>query len=175
MTNENRQTWDQDPSCELTEWSDWSPCNKECEQVRTREYKSRAARKRCSVLPGAPREQETIKCSDDCEPEEEEVRINSFSIRIQIWILIKNFFQEIPEDCPMGDWSDWSPCSASCGPGTMTRTRVKLTSGRGILSGDRDYTNDDDYEPCEGVSTQQEVECNKIDCESLYENARGVY
>lgn len=35
--------------------------------------------------------------------------------------------QERPDPmCPVSDWSDWSPCSASCGKGVRFRTRLLL-------------------------------------------------
>lgn len=34
---------------------------------------------------------------------------------------------EIPDPlCPVGEWSDWSPCSVTCGKGVKIRTRLLL-------------------------------------------------
>ena len=35
-----------------------------------------------------------------------------------------------PVDCTVGDWGDWTSCNATCGLGTMTRTRKKLVVER---------------------------------------------
>merc|ERR1719502_1345742 len=35
--------------------------------------------------------------------------------------------QDVPVDCVMGPWGEWTPCSDICGGGTQTRTRTVET------------------------------------------------
>ncbi|XP_076067387.1 spondin-1-like [Oratosquilla oratoria] len=92
--------------CMATEWSSWSHCAVTCGKgfmMRNRHYKNRMGRKKCAL------------------------ELNEKKICMA----------EIPE-CPQGadevinpactvtEWSDWSPCSVTCGPGISGRTRQFL-------------------------------------------------
>ena len=66
---------------------------------------------------------------------------------------------EIPcrVDCIMGDWSEWSGCSAACGKdGMMKRTRTVIASGK---NGGRKCPED-----------TQSIPCNNIPCYTYHLN-----
>jgi len=84
--------------CELNEWSEWSPCDKECDsglQTRSRTIKTAPSNggKQC----GATSEQRSCNT------------------------------QPCPVDCAVGPWGVMSPCDKPCGGGTQYRTRKILT------------------------------------------------
>ncbi|KAF2905119.1 hypothetical protein ILUMI_01056 [Ignelater luminosus] len=91
--------------CTTTAWSPWSECSSTCGIgfiSRTRHFVDYTARKKCPHVNIFERE----KCmGPPCANEE----------------------IEVPDPmCPVTDWSDWSPCSASCGKGVKLRTRLLL-------------------------------------------------
>jgi len=87
--------------CELSEWSSFSKCSKECGggvQTRTRRKISSPENggKACEVL------QETQPCNTgSCD-----------------------------RDCMLSDWSAWGACSQACDGGKMTRTKKVLMKSR---------------------------------------------
>ncbi|XP_017787467.1 PREDICTED: spondin-1 [Habropoda laboriosa] len=93
------------PFCETTEWGSWSECSSTCGpglKMRTRRFKDRMGRKRCPNVSLF----EKVKCMEAaCAPGLEE---------------------QIDPACKATDWSDWSPCSASCGKGVKLRTRLLM-------------------------------------------------
>ncbi|KAG5327913.1 SPON1 protein, partial [Acromyrmex heyeri] len=94
-----------DPLCETTEWSEWSECSNTCGiglKMRTRRFRDHRGRKRCPLVSLVEKE----KCMEPpCQAGTEEL---------------------LDPVCKVTDWSDWSPCSASCGKGVKLRTRLLI-------------------------------------------------
>lgn len=95
--------------CATSNWSPWSECSVTCGigfTMRTRYFKEKTGRKKCPHITTIEKD----KCMrPDCiggggEPQ-----------------------QQVQDPmCPTTEWSDWSPCSASCGKGVRIRTRLLL-------------------------------------------------
>lgn len=96
--------------CELEQWSPWSDCSSTCApavQARKRIFIHKKHQKHCRSVSKPPRLEQTRKCDlPACEQCEEE---------------------PCEEKCPnsrFSAWSIWTPCSSSCGPGVMMRSRI---------------------------------------------------
>ncbi|XP_063986743.1 spondin-1 [Diachasmimorpha longicaudata] len=91
--------------CEVSGWTEWSECSSTCGsgiRMRNRRFNNRMGRKKCPHVSLV----EKVECTGPpCAPGTEEV---------------------IDPSCKVTDWSDWSPCSASCGKGVKIRTRLLL-------------------------------------------------
>ncbi|CAG5081026.1 Similar to SPON1: Spondin-1 (Gallus gallus), partial [Cotesia congregata] len=111
------------PECATTEYSAWSSCSVTCGKglrmrtrsylipekaqmfncfrMKTRKFLNKMGRKKCPLVPVVDKE----KCMGPPCPSGSEL---------------------IDPTCPVTDWSDWSPCSASCGKGVKIRTRLLM-------------------------------------------------
>lgn len=84
--------------CKLSEWTEWSCCDKTCGGGQ------RMATRSVLALP----EWGAAACDGGLERAE----------------VCNNF--ECPQDCVWGNWSAWTLCSSTCGAGEMNRSRAKM-------------------------------------------------
>lgn len=95
----NTQACSERVDCEVSPWSDWTPCNKECgtgTQTRKRDI-IKKPQNGGTACPAQLELEETKSCNtQDC---------------------VK------PVDCEVGSWSEWGACDKPCGTGQQTRSR----------------------------------------------------
>ncbi|XP_031770909.1 spondin-1 isoform X4 [Apis florea] len=124
--------------CTLQQWSSWSSCSATCgnsHKTRSRNFKYKKHLKECKSIPDGPVLQQTIACEYILCPDvdkdevrklasqEEENENNDDSDDEE------DYEGEAPvmENCPeerYTQWSLWSPCSSTCGPGIQLRFRL---------------------------------------------------
>lgn len=128
-----------DAFCETTDWGHWSECSSTCGvgmKLRTRRFKDRMGRKRCPHVSLV----EKVKCMEPpCSSGLEEqidptckvffTRVSSIPLQFLAFLykfLDTLFGKSRKLVSQVTDWSDWSPCSASCGKGVKLRTRLLM-------------------------------------------------
>lgn len=89
--------------CDVTEWSDWSPCSVTCGKgikYKQRSYKNRDSRYTCKrQLTQRAHCEAPVPCRTPSHSSAED-----------------------PE-CVLTEWGQWSSCSVKCGKGVQTRSR----------------------------------------------------
>ena len=139
-------------NCVLSYWSDWSNCNKSCgpdlsgTQTRTRSVTvaadhggtgcaANSEQRHCSpgrcpihciVSPWAPWSTCTKSCGRGTSARTRSVLMHdSYGGYVCPELSASRGCNEHPcgVPCELGDWSEWSTCSTTCGEGTQRRTR----------------------------------------------------
>ncbi|XP_011500877.1 PREDICTED: spondin-1-like [Ceratosolen solmsi marchali] len=122
-------------ACQVTAWAQWESCSVTCGvgiKLRQRKYKNeKSAMKHNCNIPLSKR----IPCYTE-----------------------KNFIcppQEVDEKkCPMLPWSEWSPCTKTCGPESRTR--------------ERNFRSKEHHKKCKhlypSIELQQTMDCKNPSC-----------
>jgi hypothetical protein len=141
-----------DPMCTLTKWTVWSSCTVTCGRgvrTRTRSYERPEVYKRCSPHRDTPHLQQNDVCNgeggDRCDVFPEESKDRKLN-------------------CPMTEWSRWTPCSATCGKGRRMRTRLQVAYNEETKKMyehmEESYIGPLSMEDCLDVQVIDEVECD---------------
>lgn len=137
-------------SCEMTSWSEWTPCSKVCGGgQRTRQRDILVLPANGGSVCGAKNESEVCNatpCPMDCEVSDWtpwtncslncgggsqtrsrtilQAQLNGGTACPPVFESRKCNDQACPQNCQVSDWSIWGECSASCGPGARARFRA---------------------------------------------------
>ncbi|CAH0561042.1 unnamed protein product [Brassicogethes aeneus] len=149
--------------CATTSWDEWSPCSQPCgkgEMFRMRRYLNPDNADICSkkLVDKKACYGQTRNCHldrDDASHENQDAE--------------NEVEEEVNEDdrCELGDWSEWSSCSAMCGKGTKTRDR-KYKFGRYASFCGESAKNLQENEECDG-----DGECENYEEPEMDESCRS--
>jgi len=81
--------------CQWSTWTLWTPCSETCDGGETARSRHHVTEEQNGGVPCTGPPAESKKCST----------------------------QGCPADCEWGPWSQWTPCSTTCGGGSITRVR----------------------------------------------------
>ena len=144
-------------SCETTSWSEWQSCNATCGRgfrQRTRKFMHRLARKVCANVELVQKEP-CLGLEHSCTGLEGSREICQGSLGP-----CSDATELIESKCTVTNWSEWSPCTESCGKGIKLRTRL--------------YTNPYKSKNVCSVQLIQSLECMGDSCPTDRNDARSI-
>lgn len=113
------------PNCGVTPWGPWSECSSSCGsgfEVRTRRFEDRLGLKQCPFIELTERRKCSLPPCADTLP--------------------------VDPSCRLTNWSDWSPCSVSCGSGRKFRSRLVLVADEALRERCARYHSLSEERPC---------------------------
>ena len=122
----------EDSDCMVSTWDPWSHCSCSCNGIRERNRHIAYARGQ-----GQPCDNMPLKAIEHCNPIEGEKPPYGCNQR--------------PSDCIIGDWTEWSDCSSTCGVGQQERKRDILQqaqAGGKACDGNLMVTQQCNLKPC---------------------------
>lgn len=110
-------------NCQVTEWGDWSHCSASCGsgvKTRSRRYMEIDFASCTEDLS------ESVQCDNDCDSQGSQPTLSPQGRQPTFSPQVLRQGQGIPKKCQVANWSQWSPCSRTCGDGYQIRTRLYL-------------------------------------------------
>ncbi|XP_076643915.1 spondin-1 isoform X2 [Halictus rubicundus] len=180
--------------CALDDWSSWSSCTTTCgpgKMTRRRNFRHKKNRKQCKMIPDGPELQQTMDCPNhppcsDADPAADAEEVSETPIQEEdanddqdtgegkdypgeepAMKVTEEWLQNCSED-HYTEWSLWSPCSSSCGPGVQLRSRLVIKNWSSL--GD----NDEDISPEECKQQQAACIANIPTCDFSKEEAEQI-
>lgn len=146
---------DETGPCATTPWNDWSACSNPCGpgfMYRQRSYVTPENEEDCNKI--LVENQRCFGKSRGCNLDDEDEGATTGGEE-------ETTEEAVPEDerCELGEWSEWSSCSAVCGKGTRTRDRkYKYPQFSELCGGDLQENEEcDGAEECEENSQETDV------------------
>lgn len=124
-------------ACQLSDWSEWSDCQAECGAGNKFRTREVLRQPEHGGTPCGPL-RETVECLS-----------NRTCVR----------------DCEVGEWSEWTPCTAECNGGVRTRRRdvIQRPSANGVPCPDLFEFDDCNTDPCPEDSGINPADCQVSD------------